>query len=160
MLNQKSLFAFDHTIYWPKKYASVVEYLINGIGSGPNTQSLYKTNAEVLVLAACVGLNDKNAVDLSPEKNEIALSTFNGNSLGIYLYLIPMLSDKEVTIDYFRNEEGENKAITVFERYAAGGLEILNAKFATSGLDTPYLFTYDLISLGDDNVRDIPIDIF
>ena len=71
-----------------------------------------------------------------------------------------MLSDKEVTIDYFRNEEGENKAITVFERYAAGGLEILNAKFATSGLDTPYLFTYDLISLGDDNVRDIPIDIF
>ena len=160
MLNQKSLFSFDHTIYWPKKYDSVVEYLKNGTGDKPNHQSLYKTNVEVIVLAACIGLNNQNFVNVPSESNEINLSTFNYNSLGIYLYLIPLLAQDQVSIDFFRNKDGEDRAISIFQRYAAGGLEILNERLASRGMDSPYLFTSDLLIKNDDNVRDVPIDIF
>lgn len=160
MLNQKSLFSFDHTIYWPKKYESVVEYLKNGTGDKPNHQSLYKTNVEVIVLAACIGLNNQNSVNVPSESNEINLSTFNSNSLGIYLYLIPLLAQEQVSIDFFRNKDGEDRAISIFQRYAAGGLEILNERLVSRSMDSPFLFTSDLLIKKDDNIRDLPIDIF
>jgi len=160
MLNQRSLFSFDHTIYWPKKYESVVAYLQNGTGDKPNHQSLYKTNVEVIVLAACIGLNNQNSVDVPSERNEISLFTFNSHSLSIYLYLIPLLSQDQVSIDLFTNKEGEDRAISIFQRYAAGGLEILNERLVSRGMDSPYLFTSDLLTNNDDNVRDLPIDIF
>ena len=56
VLNQKTLFSFDHNIYWPERYERVMQYLQNGKGETANEQSLYKLNVEVLVLAACVGL--------------------------------------------------------------------------------------------------------
>jgi dnd system-associated protein 4 len=160
MLNQKTLFSFDHTIYWPEKYERVVEYLKNGVGHGENSQSLYKLNVEVLVLAACVGLEGKNAIDLPPQTKEIALSTFTSQSLSIYLYLIPMLAEKDTTIDFFRNKEGEAKAVAIFEKYAAGGLEILNEKLLSNALDSPYFFTSNLRQDKSNNVRDLEIDIF
>lgn len=163
VLDQKSLFSYDHSIYWPKKYERVVEYLKNGTSDIENSQSFYKYNVEVIVLAACVGLREGYAVDLptaAGEKNEIALSTFNAQNLGIYLYLIPMLSQPDPNIDFFRNKEGEASAVASFERYAAGGLELLNDKLATKSLDSPYLFTQDLIANRQDGVRDLDIDIF
>ena len=160
MLNQKTLFSFDHTIYWPEKYERVVEYLKNGMGHGENSQSLYKLNVEVLVLAACVGLDAENSIELPPEKKEIALSTFTSQSLSVYLYLIPMLAEKNTTIDFFRNKEGEAKAISIFEKYAAGGLEILNDKFLSNTLDSPYFFTSNLRQYKGGGVRDLEIDIF
>ncbi len=160
MLNQKSLFSFDHTIYWPKKYDRVVAYLQNGTGDTPNHQSLYKTNVEVIVLAACIGLNSQNSVDVPTERNGIDLFTFNSHSLSIYLYLIPLLAQDKVSIDFFRNKEGEDRAISIFQRYAAGGLEILNERLVSRGMDSPYLFTSDLLVNNDDKVRDLPIDIF
>jgi len=160
MLNQKTLFSFDHTIYWPEKYQRVVDYLQNGVGQGENSQSLYKLNVEVLVLAACVGLEAKNAIDLPPQTKEIALSTFTSQSLSVYLYLIPMLAVKDTTIDFFRNKEGEAKAVSIFEKYAAGGLEILNEKLMSNTLDSPYFFTSNLRQDKGDDVRDLEIDIF
>lgn len=160
MLNQKSLFSFDHTIYWPKKYERIVAYLHNGTGDKPNHQSLYKSNVEVIVLAACIGLNNQNPIDVPSDRNEISLFTFNSHSLSIYLYLIPLLAQDEVSIDFFRNKDGEDRAISIFQRYAAGGLEILNERLASRGMDSPYLFTSDLLINKDDNIRELPIDIF
>ena len=160
VLDQKSLFSYDHSIYWPKKYERVVEYLKNGTSDVENLQSFYKYNVEVVILAACVGLREGYAVDLPPEKNEIALSTFNAQNLGIYLYLIPMLSQPDPNVDFFRNKEGEVKAISTFEKYVAGGLELLNDRLVTKSLDSPYLFTHDLIANRQDGVRDLDIDIF
>lgn len=162
MLNQKTLFSFDHTIYWPEKYQRVIDYLQNGVGQGENSQSLYKLNVEALVLAACVGLEAGNAIDLPPppQRKEIALSTFTSNSLSVYLYLIPMLAEKDTTIDFFRNKEGEAKAVAIFEKYAAGGLEILNEKLLSNTLDSPYFFTSNLRQGKGDDVRDLEIDIF
>lgn len=162
VLNQKTLFSFDHNIYWPERYERVMQYLQNGKGETANEQSLYKLNVEVLVLAACVGLTHDNFVDLPPSemKKEISLGTFISNNLGIYLYLIPMLAQEETNIDFFRTKEGEDKAISIFERYAAGGLEILNAKLLSNSLDSPYIFTSNLKPSGNDDVRDIDVEIF
>ncbi len=160
IFDQRGLFSFDHTIYWPKKYDRVVGYLQNGTGDSDNPQSLYKFNVEVIVMAACLGIREKYAVDLSGETNDINLSTFNSQSLGIYLYLIPMPSDEEPNVDYFRNKEGEDKAISIFQRYVAGGLELLNERLVTRSLDSPYLFTQDLIANRQDGIRDLDIDIF
>ena len=160
MLNQKTLFSYDHTIYWPEKYERIVEYLKNGVGQGENSQSLYKLNVEVIVLAACVGLEAENAIDLPPQTKEIALSTFTSQSLSVYLYLIPMLAEKDTTIDFFRNKEGEAKAVSIFEKYAAGGLEILNEKIISNTLDSPYFFTSSLRQGKDSDIRDLEIDIF
>jgi dnd system-associated protein 4 len=160
MLNQKTLFSFDHTIYWPEKYQRVIDYLQNGVGQGENSQSLYKLNVEVLVLASCIGLEAGNAIDLPPQRKEISLSTFTSQSLSVYLYLIPMLAEKDTTIDFFRNKEGEAKAVAIFEKYAAGGLEILNEKLLSNTLDSPYFFTSNLRQGKGDDVRDLEIDIF
>lgn len=160
MLNQKTLFSYDHTIYWPEKYERVVEYLKNGMGHGENSQSLYKLNVEVLVLAACVGLEAGNAIDIPPQTKEISLSTFTSQSLSVYIYLIPMLAEKDTTIDFFRNKEGEAKAVSIFQRYAAGGLEILNEKLLSNSLDSPYFFTSNLRLKKGSDVRDLEIDIF
>ncbi len=160
MLNQKTLFSFEHTIYWPEKYQRVMDYLQNGVGQGENSQSLYKLNVEVLVLAACVGLEAGNTIDLPSQTKEIALSTFTSNSLSVYLYLIPMLADKDTSIDFFRNREGEAKAVSIFEKYAAGGLEILNEKLMSNTLDSPYFFTSNLRQGKGNDVRDLEIDIF
>jgi len=160
LLDQKSLFSFDHSVYWPKKYERVVEYLKNGSSDIENSQSFYKYNVEAIVLAACIGLRESYSGTLPSERNEIALATFNSQNLGIYLYLIPMLSQEEPNVDFFRSKEGEDKAISIFEGYAAGGLELLNDMLVTKSLDSPYLFTQDLISARRDDIRDLDLDIF
>jgi dnd system-associated protein 4 len=161
VLNQKTLFSYDHTIYWPEKYERVIEYLKNGFGHGENSHSLYKLNVEVLVLAACVGLEAGNSLDFSSEKKkEVSLSTFTSQSLSVYLYLIPMLAEKETTIDFFRNQEGESRAVSIFEKYAAGGLEMLNEKVLSNTLDSPYYFSSNLRKARDGDIRDLEIDIF
>ena len=160
-LNQRSLFSHDHTIYWPSKYERVVEFLKNGTEGKPNIKSMYRFNVEVIVLAACIGLRENNAIQLpaNAERKEIALSTFNDNQLGIYIYIIPMLSEERNNIELFRNKAGEDSAIAIFQRYAAGGLEILNDRLNTSGHDSPYLFLNDLVSSAEDFVIDIPLEI-
>ena len=159
--NQKSLFSYDHTIYWPSKYERVVEFLKNGTAGKVNNKSLYRYNVEVIVLAACVGLRENNSIELIPgaEKKEISLFTFNENQLGIYIYLITLLSDQKVNVEIFRNKVGEDLAVSIFQRYVAGGLEILNDRLNTSGHDSPYLFLDDLISSGTGGVIDIQLDV-
>ena len=160
-LNQRSLFSHDHTIYWPSKYERVVEFLKNGTEGKSNIKSLYRLNVEVIVLAACIGLRENNAIQLpaNADRKEIALSTFNDNQLGVYIYIIPMLSEERNNIELFRNKGGEDIAIAIFQKYAAGGLEILNDRLNTSGHDSPYLFLNDLISSADNFVIDIPLEI-
>ena len=159
-LNHGSLFSYDHTIYWPSKYERVVKFLQNGDEEKPNNKSLYRLNVEVIVLAACVGVKYGNFIDqLPPERKEIALSTFNDNQLGVYIYIIPLLSDAKGNIDLMRNKEGEDLAVTIFQKYAAGGLEILSDRLLQHGLDSPYLFLHDLVFSNGDGVMDIPLEI-
>ena len=160
-LNQKSLFSYDHTIYWPSKYERVVEFLKNGTSGKINNNSLYRFNVEVIVLAACIGLREKNQIDFpsNSERKEISLSTFNENQLGIYIYIIALLADGNSNIELFRNKNGEDIAVALFQKYAAGGLEILNDRLNSSGNDSPYLFLHDLILSDQSGIIDIQLEI-
>ena len=159
-LNHKSLFLYDHTVYWPAKYDRVVEFLKNGTGEKNNPKSLYKLNVEVIVLAACVGVINDHPVDEMPsERREIALSTFNEHQLGIYIYLIPLLSDEKNNIELMRNKQGEDLSVSIFQRYVAGGLEILNDRLSSCGHDSPYLFIHDIVFSEGKKVIDLPLEI-
>jgi dnd system-associated protein 4 len=158
--NQQSLFSFDHTIYWPEKYEPVVQFLQNGSGSTSNHSSLYKYNVHVIVLAACIGLKHKNTQDISSkEKKEISIVTFHNYSLSVYLFLIPLLSNKNLNLELFKDEEGEKKAISIFEKYVAGGLEILHDFYEKKYLETPLTFVQDLIRPHNDGIQDLDFDM-
>lgn len=146
-VNQKELFTGDHTIYWPDKYEAVVEYLKNGTATDVNANSLYKINVHVVVMAACVGLlaGERLTLPDKEKKKEIPLSVFNNHDLTIFIYLAALLSQDDPDISMLKNIEGENRAIKIFEEYAAAGLQILSSKYNDGFVDTPYLFVMDLI---------------
>jgi len=146
-VNQKELFSGDHTIYWPERYEPVVEYLKNGTASDINSNSLYKLNVHIIVLAACVGLiaGERKATPEKDKRKEIPLSVFNNNDLTVFIHLIALLSDVDPDISFLKNIEGEIRAIKIFEEYAAAGLQILSDKYNDGFVDTPYLFVTDLM---------------
>lgn len=168
----KSLFSRDYTVYWPEKYEPVVEYLKNGgIENAKPEQILYKLNVGVIVLAACVGARNGNKGDTTGKRKEINVSTFESHDLGAYLYLIPLLASKTPELDLMRNEEGEEKAIKLFEEYCAGGLEILNDQYKSTGLKSPHMFIDDLLKEAvstiagkkpeeNSEVKNVGIDLF
>jgi len=146
-VNQKELFSGDHTVYWPERYEPVVEYLKNGTANDINPNSLYKLNVHVIVLAACIGIisGERKSILDKDKRKEIPLSVFNNHDLTVFIHLIAMLSDSEPDITILKNIEGENRAIKIFEEYAAAGLQILSDKYNDGFVDTPYLFVTDLI---------------
>lgn len=154
-LDQQKLFSGDHTIYWPAKFDDVIKYLRGETSSSQGHKPLYPLNVHAIVLAACVGLKYQNPLKLDNEKKEIPISAFHNNSLSIYLYLIPIMSKSEVNLDFFRGRDGELQAIQIFEKYAAGGLEIINENFAKKSLDPPYIFVSDLVNSNDQASSDI-----
>jgi dnd system-associated protein 4 len=150
-VNQKELFSGDHTIYWPDRYEPVVEYLKNGTASEVNANSLYKLNVHIIVLAACIGLNAGERLQLpdKEKKKEIPISVFNNHDLTVFIHLIALLSTNDPDISILKNIEGESRAVRVFEEYAAAGLQILSDKYSDGYVDTPYLFVTDLLKIGD-----------
>lgn len=163
MLDQQKLFVSDHTIYWPSRYEGVVEFLKGDTSINQKKNILFPLNVHAIVLASCIGIVNKNSLKLDADRKEIPISAFHNNSLSVYLYLIPMLAEENVNIDFFKDKDGESKAISIFERYAAGGLEILNEKLATRSLDSAFTFVSDLINVGKNlgtDIRDLNIDIY
>lgn len=140
----KDLFTKDITVFWPEKYDPIVEFLKTGT-HGAAADALYKFNVDVVVLAACIGLLTNTKCPVGDRRKEIALSTFNGQSLSIYLFLIPLMASEEVDLSLMRNEEGEQRAISIFQEYAAGGLQYLTEEYEQSGLKTPFVFIRELI---------------
>lgn len=157
-INQKELFSKDFTIYWQDRYEPVVEYLKNAHGDTENKNSLYTTNAHVVVLAACLGLLHGNRIPVPPkEKNsEIPSSVFNNNDLTIYIYLVALLSEEEPDINLLKNTEGELRAIKIFEEYASSGLQLLNEKYTKGYIDTPFVFVSNLLNTNIAAIDDLP----
>ena len=139
----KDLFKKDITVCWPEKYEPIVEFLKSGT-HGAKADALFKLNVEVVVLAACIGLLTNTKCSVGDRRKEIALSTFNGHSLSSYLFLIPLMAIEEIDLSLMRNEEGEQRAISIFQEYAAGGLQYLTEEYEHSGLKTPFAFVREL----------------
>lgn len=167
-ISQKDLFSGDHTIYWPEKYESVVEYLKHGSINSKNT-ILYKHNVHVIVLAACIGMSSNERIERQSKEKflEIPLSVFHNNDLSSFIYLIALNSSEEPNINLLKDIEGEKHAIKIFEQYVNGGLMILFEKYKKNVSEPPFLFVQDLAGIGQiSNLADelkpteIKLDIF
>jgi hypothetical protein len=162
----KELFENDFTIYWPQKYETIIEFLKNGSNSELSDQSFFKTNVEVLVFAACIGVSCNEKFSFKEKEKQIDLITFINNDLASYLFMIPFLAQDEPDLHLLMNDIGEQKSIQLFQDYAAGGLRILNDEYVNAGLKSPYLFVKDIITKYGEPVQHIPlikeakIDIF
>ena len=134
-----ALFANERSVYWPSEYADLVNTL-KGLGAGgkPSHAGLYKYNTGVIVLAAMVGLVNGRERDVGSGRQEISTSTFESHklgdaSLGAFLFLVPLLAGAE--IETLRAER-DDELLRKFERFAAGGLEVLQGAMSTSADST------------------------
>jgi dnd system-associated protein 4 len=139
-MRKEPLFTKDHAVRWPDKYEGVVNFLKYGVDQDTRhkNDSLYSLNVHVIVFAACVGLKNDTELPIGEAKT-IDVSTFRGQALEPYLYLIPLLSQKDPDLYMLRDEAGEKRAIDIFERYTAGGLSILADVHKGAGLRSPEL---------------------
>ena len=140
----KDLFTKEITVFWPEKYEPILDFLKGGT-QGEAKDALFKLNVEVVVMAACIGLLTNTKCPVGDRRKEISLSTFNGHSLSSYLFLIPLMASDDVDLSLMRNEDGEQRAVGIFQEYAAGGLQYLTEEYELSGLKTPFAFVRDII---------------
>lgn len=146
MISERELFIDSYVIRWPEKYHPVVDFLINGLEEKSNDNSLFERNVHVVCFAAGIGLKVGRRESITGEKLlEIASDTFTNNSLGIWIFLISLLSKDEPDLNIFRTSEGESEAVKCFQEYAAGGLAYLNEKLNEDSVQTPFMFVRKLL---------------
>ena len=152
-INQKNLFTGSHIVRWPEKYKAVVDYLINGIEVNSNEDSLFELNVNVICFAAAIGIKIDKKISIAGEKLlEIHTDTFNNKELGIWIFLVALMSDLEnPNINLLRNSESENNAVKIFQEYVSGGLHYLNEKFSTESIHTPYFFVQKILDNLNEN---------
>ena len=136
-----ALFATERSVYWPSEYVDLVNTL-KGLGAGgkPSHAGMYKYNTGVIVLAAMVGLVNGREREVGSSRQEISTSTFESHrlgdaSLGAFLFLVPLLAGSDV--EALRGER-EEELIRAFERFAAGGLEVLHGAMSMSADSTGF----------------------
>jgi dnd system-associated protein 4 len=108
--------------------------------------TIFERNVDVICFEAGVGIKIRRRETISGEKLlEIGTDTFTNNSLGIWIFLISLMSGDEPDINIFRTAEGEIEAVKNFQEYAAGGLAYLNERFNEDSVQTPYMFVRKLL---------------
>ena len=132
-MKRKSRFSVERSIYWPAEFSDIVNILTGRLADGTLSQggSLYSYNTGAIVFAATVGLSNGRERDVGPDRKEITTTTFTGHELDTYIFLIALLSKKSFDANLLRHA-GEEAVIRTFERFAAGGLEILRGVFDES----------------------------
>jgi hypothetical protein len=148
---KKELFSEDYTIYWPKEYEGVVDFLQ---GEDEYGARVFHNNMEVIVFASTIGLVlGRQSTDIERrQRNEIAITTFLGRSeeksLAELIYLVSLCDrdDNNVDLSVMRNPEGERRALEKFQRFAAGGLSALNDYWLSARTRTPQRFVYETIA--------------
>jgi len=133
-MSRRTLFDGERSVYWPTEFSDVVNVL-KGIQPGNlRHPAFYKYNTGVLVLAAMVGFAHRRKRDVGNARQEINISTFEAHKLGdaslaSFIFLVALLGGCE--LEALRSGS-EDEVIRTFERYAAGGLQVLQEAFATS----------------------------
>lgn len=137
-MSKVSLFSKERLVYWPAEFADVMRQLtgLDAEGRPTGRPSMYSFNTGAMTLAATIGVVNKRTRDVGSDRKEISTATFASHGLEAYIYLVAMLAAKDATVDQLRPEQ-EEEAIRTFERYAAGGLEMLRAEFADAPTQSP-----------------------
>jgi dnd system-associated protein 4 len=145
----ESLFTKEYSVYWPPQYADVVKYLLKKPEEKDEEKNgVFRTNMEVMVFAAAVGLHCDNRQPVESKTHEISTLTFER---GVkeeysYLFMIPLISmGNTPDFNTLRDSIGEEKCIRIFQEYAAGGLQILSDHWKKAGLKRPATFISDVV---------------
>lgn len=143
------LFSKDRKVYWPTEFISEMN-LLKGVDekNQPVSNPLYPFFTGAMVLAASIGVANKRKREVGTGgRQEIDTSTFvagqNGR-LEKFIFLVPLLGNSSLGLDFLR-PENEEELVREFERYAAGGLEILRGMFSESAGKSPELIIESLL---------------
>lgn len=131
-MRRQSLFSKERLVYWPEEFSEVVDLLNGRDREGrPVGNALYSFNTGAIVLAASLGAKQKRRREVGARRKEISTTTFVSHNLEAYLFLVPLLGDPQLSTDFLR-PENEEQVLREFERYVAGGLEILAGEMEAS----------------------------
>jgi hypothetical protein len=155
-MRKHSLFSKERLVYWPEEFSEVVD-LLNGRDQEGRSigNPLYSFNTGAIVLAASLGARERRRRDVGARRKEISTTTFVSHNLESYLFLVPLLGDPSQGTDFLR-PENEEQVIREFERYAAGGLELLAGEMdASAGKSADVLIQALMIASARDTGREI-----
>jgi hypothetical protein len=146
-MGRQSFFTKDRAVYWPSEFAPFVNFLKGQNENGqPNMPALYSYNTGAMVLAASLGVLHKRTRDVG-KGQEIMTSTFASQGLEMYLFLLPLLGRGETNVDMLRPEH-EDALLREFERYAAGGFEVLQGMFdASAGKSAEVILHQEMLKI-------------
>jgi hypothetical protein len=157
-MRRQSLFSKERLVYWPEEFSEVVD-LLNGRDREGRTvgRPLYSFNTGPIILAASLGARDKRKREVGARRKEISTATFLSHELEPYIFLIPLLGDPVLGTDFLR-PENEEQVIREFERYAAGGLELLAGEMDASAGKAADMLVQSLMlpSARDKEAVDLP----
>ena len=159
-MRRQSLFSKERIVYWPDEFSEVVD-LLNGRDRQGRAVSnaLYSFNTGAIVLAASLGAREKRRREVGAGRKEISTTTFVSHHLESFIFLIPLLGDSSLGTEFLR-PENEELVIREFERYAAGGLEILAGEMdASAGKAADVLVQTLMIQSQDSKVNQVLPDL-
>jgi len=131
-MRKQSLFSKERLVYWPEEFSEIVDVLTGRDREGRTLGTpLYQFNTGAIVLAASLGAKGKRKREVGLNRKEISTATFVSHNLEPYIFLVPMLGDLSLDTEFLR-PENEEQVIREFERFAAGGLEILAGEMDAS----------------------------
>jgi hypothetical protein len=143
------LFGRDRKVYWPTEFIPEMN-LLKGVDekNQPVSNPLYPFFTGAMVLAASIGVANGRKREIGASgKQEIDTSTFASGQQGRlekFIFLIPLLGNSPLGLEYLR-PENEEELVREFERYAAGGLEMLRGMFSDSAGKSPELIVEGLL---------------
>jgi hypothetical protein len=148
-MRNERLFSRDRKVYWPTEFIPEMN-LLKGVDekNQPVSHPLYPFFTGAMVLAASIGVANGRKREIGASgKQEIDTSTFASGQQGRlekFIFLIPLLGNSQLGLEYLR-PENEEELVREFERYAAGGLEMLRGMFSESAGKSPELIIEGLL---------------
>lgn len=103
----------------PKQYEEMLKKLCQ------DEQKIFSTYKEAMVFAACLGFSENKRVPFDKSSEPIRLDIFRGDHDEAILQCIALADTRDPTI---MGNARQDERLRIFEEYACGGLEILEAE--------------------------------
>jgi dnd system-associated protein 4 len=106
--------------------------LVKALTSGDGGTGLFQTYADAIAFAAVLGAKHKRRVALGEiskrEPAPIGQEIFVSRGYDLVIKLLGVTATEEINILSSQDDKFENERLRIFEEYANGGLEILQAE--------------------------------
>ncbi len=107
--------------------------LVKAMTSTDGATGPFQTFADAIVFAAALGAKHKRRIPLGEiskrEPSPIGQEVFVSRGYDLVIKLLGITATQDIKILSANEEKSENERLRIFEEYANGGLEILQAEF-------------------------------